>query len=179
MKLQSFLDLTAGDLESMSMKELRAAAHSGFASLNKRVDRLQGGDNIARDAIDKVMREGGKFRQAGLNKDQLIDEIQRAQRFGGSKTSTIKGAEKVQQEREELGLGGRVSDLIREALAMWDNGEIGEWTESPKDIVDAVKHFVEENDDRNLGDYTDHEIVNMIFGVGEDPGESLGEWDLL
>ena len=177
MTIASFLDLTAEAMENMSMRELRAAAHSGFASLNKRINRLEKGDNIATDALDRAMREGGKFTQAGLDKDELIEEIQRAQKFGRSSTSTIKGAKAKQQWREDVGLTGRLSDIIREALRMWEDGEIAELVESPKEIVDAVKNYVEENADRNLSDYTDAEIVMMIFGGGvpvED--ETTKEW---
>ena len=177
MTIASFLDLTVEDLESMSMRELRSAAHSGFASLNKRINRLEAGDNIATDALDRVMREGGKFKQAGLDKDELIEEIQRAQKFGRTSTSTIKGAKAKQEWRESEGLTGRLSDIIREALRMWEDGEIAEWVESPKELVDAVKNYVAENADRNLADYTDAEIVMMIFGGGEPiKGETIEEW---
>lgn len=180
MTLESFLNLSTEALEGMTMKELRTAAHSGFATLNKRISRLEKADEIATDALDKAKREGGRFRQAGLDRDELIEEIQRAQRFGQSSMSTVKGARTKQRWREEQGLTGRLSDLIREALRMWEDGEIAPWSDSPKEIVDAVKNFVEENADRDLSDYTDRELVFMIFdGDMPDDGEMLEEWEFV
>lgn len=177
MTLADALDLSTNDLKNMNIKELRQTAKTLFSGLNKRVKRLETaikkGENIAEDALSKVRREGGKFKSGDKDKDRLINEIRRAQRFGRMETSTIKGAKKVAEERKGEGITGRETSIINTWLRMIDEGEVVYRTRS--EVVAQVKGYSEVVSDLDFSEYTDEEIVRMIDNGWEKPGDKVGE----
>ena len=177
MTLAQSLDLSTNDLKNMNMKELRQTAKTLFSGMNKRIKRLETvikkGENIAEDSLSKVKREGGKFKSGGKDKDRLINEIRRAQRFGRMETSTIKGAKKIFESRKGEGITGRETSIINTWIVMVDDGEIRYRTRS--EIVAQVKGYSNVVTDLDFSEYTDEEIVRMIDNDWEKPGDKVGE----
>lgn len=171
MTLAQSLNLSTDDLMNMNMKELRSVGKTIFGGMNKRISRLEQAENIAEDALNKARAEG-RFSAKGKDKDRLINEIRRAQRFGKNPTSTVSGARQVFESRKGNGITGRETSIINTWLRMVDNGEVVYSSQS--EIVAQVKGYASVVSELDFSEYSDEEVVYMIIG-GQTPGEMVGE----
>lgn len=107
MKINDILNLEPGDLMKLDRPQLAKIVSQMSSVANKRVKRLEA-SNVSSQALENVQRGGGKFGTKGLTLNQLRAEYKRARGFLTSKSSTIRGAKKVNKELQ-LRLGGSMT----------------------------------------------------------------------
>lgn len=118
MTLAEFENLTVSQLERLDIESLKKIASEQGRKLNKRLDRISSSRETNKSAVKAVQKSGGRFGVRGLTvknmkgdinigatKKNLITEIKREQNFQRAKTSTYRGAKKVQEESEKKTVG--------------------------------------------------------------------------
>lgn len=100
MTLEQFMKLDQNDFYKMSDKELKQIVSSIGKTLNKRISRLSSSSSVSQDSVRFINETGGKFGVRGKDKEELIDEAIREQKFNNSPTSRFNKARQVKQERE-------------------------------------------------------------------------------
>lgn len=91
MKLSELLELDLIDWEDMSSQEIKRAIKTFQGAARKRIDRVVKKYGVT-PAIDEYYQGGGQFTTKYKNKQQLLNEVQRALVFFQSPTSSVEGA---------------------------------------------------------------------------------------
>lgn len=106
MTIDDILRLEPDVLMKLSRSELAKVVSQASSAGNKRIKRL-GLKGMPTPAVQAIERTGGKFSVKGKNLNQLRAEFYRVSGFLKARTSTIKGAKKVQKEVETR-IGGKL-----------------------------------------------------------------------
>lgn len=103
MKLSEFETLTYKELQAMDVNDLRKLVSDQGKKLNKRISNIRYNSKASKIAANEVMESGGKFSVRGIKKgtktekQQLIHEAKREQKFSKAKSGTVLGAIKQKQ----------------------------------------------------------------------------------
>lgn len=115
MKSSEFNELSGLQLDKLSYKELSKLVSEQSKISNKRLTRIQSTKDAAKDAVKSVEKSGGRFHASGRNKQQLVKEAKRIQRFNRAKTGTVKGAKAVTAQRQKQVTGESAEKAGRES----------------------------------------------------------------
>lgn len=145
MTVEQILNLSDDVLSKLNQRDMSRAVRTVALTANKRVNRLlnqakignvitdDGGvihksrkyinrasSDIALDSLNYISKDATKdphFSAKGKSRNELYHELKEMQSFMNMKTSTIQGARKVRQMREERLYGKSSEDLINEQIS--------------------------------------------------------------
>lgn len=92
--------LSPSALSRKDLKKVREVAEREFANANRRIKRLQEAGLYSVSPAIASLGNQAKFSRKGLDKDELIVEIQRARQFMRESTSTVRGAQRFKLQME-------------------------------------------------------------------------------
>lgn len=107
MKINDILNLEPGELMKLDRPELAKIVSQMSSVANKRITRLKS-SGVQSQALTNVERGGGLFGVKGKSLNQIRSEYKRARGFLQSKSSTVKGARKVNKQVEQQ-IGGELT----------------------------------------------------------------------
>jgi len=116
MTLKDVMSMSWDEINKLNIRDLRSATRTLADVANKRINRLEKSDYVAKNALNAAREGGGKFSTKGLNTNQLRGELNRARAFLSLKTSTVRGASKVYKAREKA-LYGAPAESREQALS--------------------------------------------------------------
>lgn len=105
MKLSEFHTLTSEQLESLDTPTLKKLVSEQGKKLNKRIKNINKNPDANKSAVTGVAVSGGRFGVKDKTRAELLNEAKREQHFMDKKTSTVKGAVKVNDEISKKAVG--------------------------------------------------------------------------
>lgn len=100
MKIEDFLNLSVGDVQTMNRSDLAKITSVLGSAVNKRIKRFEQSD-ISTPATAGIQRSGGNISVKGKNVNELRKEFNRAKTFLTAKTGSRKGFQSYQKEIEK------------------------------------------------------------------------------
>lgn len=113
MKLSEFHALTSEQLEALDTPALKKLVSEQGKKLNKRIKNINKNPDANKSAVTGVAVSGGRFGVKDKTRAELLNEAKREQRFMDKKTSTVRGAVKVNDEISKKAIGMTVKEYAK------------------------------------------------------------------
>lgn len=153
MKIEEILDLEPGELMKLNKRELSKIVSQMSGVANKRIKRLKK-SGVPSKALSNISR-GGTFGVKDKNINQLRAEFKRARGFLKSKSSTVRGAKKVNADMAKS-IGG---ELAPQQLKDF-------WTAYNR-LYEIEPNFVREYGSTQIQQFLRNELVENGYDVDE------------
>ena len=162
MTVNEILNLSNDVISKMNTRDISRALRTVSLAANKRVNRLlkqtkktkngyvlkkSGQYNIAVDALNAVTNDGKKKVKFGVKKaktrNQMIEQMSDIRKFMSMKTSTISGAKKVRQEREQRLFGTTTEKASRGKTKKEKKAITEKFSQKVSDAYKTFRKFLE------------------------------------
>ena len=128
--VQEILNLGDDILSRLDTRELSRALRTVSLAANKRIKRLE-----------QYAYKRGKKAKYKKNRNEIYQELARARRFMNAKTSTVKGAKQVRQERERALFGKTREEMTKGMTKKEKAAKIKEINDLMPDVYEAYEDF--------------------------------------
>ena len=179
--VQEILNLGDDILSRLDTRELSRALRTVSLAANKRIKRLEqyaykrgkkakykekkNSPGIDLSALNSL--EGPRFSVGKKNRNEIYQELARARRFMNAKTSTVKGAKQVRQDRERALFGKTREEMTKGMNKKEKAAKIKEINDLMPDVYEAYEDF---QDDYAMKGGYNKESGSMVL---QDIGRSM------
>lgn len=177
MTIQDIKNISGQDLRTMSTDQLQRLVQTTAMHVNGRMKQLENANIAHRSlAYQNIVHNGDKLTSKGKNRQELMREFKRGQKYLKSKTGTVMGTRQYLANIYNAATGEKV-DISKRKEAYKINEKFTEM-ESKIDgwsMWDIIKKARE--DEFTYTQFTSNQLIQMTYDIMMDEGRRMYTWE--